>query len=338
MAEHQIINPYERLQIVHNSDDTLTRLNHLPTTAATDDTADQKSHTLVLSKDIPLNIVNKTWVRIFRPPSHTSSVKLPLMVYFHGGGFILRSAASTIYHDFCSNMAIQLPALIVSVEHRLAPESRLPAAYEDAIEALHWVRKHASQSVVNGEDDWLSRDSVDFSRCYLMGSSSGANIAFHARLRALTMFSDAADEPLKIIGLIMHHPFFGGFQRTESEMRLFNNPRFSMSVSDLMWDLALPVGSDRDHGYCNPLKVGESCHGIGLLGRCLVTTCGGDPLIDRQTEFVKMLEGEGVNVLAQFDEEGYHLVELYEPDKAQALLVIIKDFIFQLQAQSEESS
>nr|DAD45960.1 TPA_asm: hypothetical protein HUJ06_004189 [Nelumbo nucifera] len=152
------------------------------------------------------------------------------------------------------------------------------------------------------------------------------------------MFSDAADEPLKIVGLIMHHPFFGGLQRTESEMRLFNNPRFPMSVSDLIWDLALPVGSDRDHGYCNPLKLGESCHGIGLLGRCLVTTCGGDPLIDRQTEFVKMLDGEGVNVLAQFDEEGYHLVELYEPDKAQALLVIIKDFIFQLLAQSKEGS
>uniref|UniRef100_A0A7N2N5I5 Alpha/beta hydrolase fold-3 domain-containing protein n=1 Tax=Quercus lobata TaxID=97700 RepID=A0A7N2N5I5_QUELO len=89
-------------------------------------------------------------------------------------------------NDFCSNMALQLAVVVVSVEYRLAPEHRLPAAYDDAIEALHWIK------------------------------------SYQVGLRASTSVDDF--KPLKIKGLVLHHPFLGGSQRTKSKLRLVNNP------------------------------------------------------------------------------------------------------------------
>jgi acetyl esterase/lipase len=68
---------------------------------------------------------------------------LPVVVYLHGGGFITSiGAASIVYHHgFCSNLASHLQAIIMSVEYHLAPEHRLPAASDDAIEATHFIKK-----------------------------------------------------------------------------------------------------------------------------------------------------------------------------------------------------
>ena len=107
-----------------------------------------------------LNQSNKTWIRIFLPkqaPDNTFPSKLPLIVYFHGGGFIRYSASPTVFHDFCANIAIDVNAIIVSVDYRLAPEHRLPAAYDDAVETLHLIK--------TDQDEWLTKY-ADFSDTY----------------------------------------------------------------------------------------------------------------------------------------------------------------------------
>lgn len=211
-------------------------------------------------------------------------------------------------------MAQIIPAVIVSVEYRLAPEHRLPAAYEDALEAMQFIK--------TTDDEWLTTY-ADLNRCYLMGSSAGANIAYHAGLRA-------AVDDLKIQGMILHQPFFGGSERTESEMNMVNDPVLPLCATDLMWEFGLPLGVDRDHEYCNPMVSGGSqrIERMRLLGwRFLVTGCGGDPLIDRQMEFARMLEGRGVRVVSQFREGGYHGVDFFEPSKDKALCETIKKFI-----------
>ncbi|KAK2994272.1 hypothetical protein RJ640_022925 [Escallonia rubra] len=303
--------------ILRNADGTYARLFQFPCAPAT---PEPHVHSQVLSKDIPINPSNQTWLRIYLPLEaldSSSITKLPLIVYYHGGGFVFMSAASTVTHSFCNELAAQTVAIVVSVEYRLAPEHRLPAAYDDAVEALHYIK--ATQ------DEWLT-EYADFSNCFLMGTSAGGNIAYHAGLRVAAAVNDDGLKPLKIQGLILHHPFFGGLERTGSELRLADASVLTLAGCDDLWELSLPVDADRDHVFCNPTVCDES----GLFGRVrslgwrvLVTGGFEDMLIDRQMEFAKMLEKKGICTVGHFG-EGYHGMEVSEPSKAKELFFAIQ--------------
>ncbi|OMP09770.1 Alpha/beta hydrolase-3 [Corchorus olitorius] len=314
-----ITDPYEYLQITLNADGTLTRRYALPLSSA----EPNSNISQVLSKDIPINPTKGTRARIFLPKQALNPIspnKLPLLVYFHGGGFIICSLDFTMFHEFCSNIASELQVIVVSAGYRLAPEHRLPAAYDDAMEALHLIKTIP--------DDWL-RDYADYSNCFLMGSSAGGNMAYQVGLRAAEEIDHFS--PLKIRGLILHQPFFGGVQRTESETRLINDPTFPQCLSDLMWELSLPISVDRDHKYCNP-TVANGFIDLEKIKRVewrvLVTGCDGDPLIDRQIELVKMMETIGIQVVGHFGVGGFHGLELIDSSKANALHVELKSFIW----------
>ncbi|KAK6936376.1 Alpha/beta hydrolase fold-3 [Dillenia turbinata] len=317
-APHLTPDPYEYLHIIPNTDGSIGRPEefHPITKASCDPTQD------VISKDLVFNQSNNTWVRLYLPKkaldSSSYTSKLPLMVYLHGGGFIILSAATPFFHDFCNTMAADLSAVIVSVEYRNAPEHRLPAAYDDCVEALHWIQ--------TSPDEWL-RDYADYSNCFIMGTSAGGNIAYHAGLRA------AADidhfKPLQIRGLILHQPFFGGSERSRSELRS-NDPVLPLFVSDLMWGLSLPIGSTRDHYYSNPTSGDDpkKYDLIKSLGwRVMVAGCSGDPLVDRQTQVAQIMENAGLEVVTKFEEGGFHGVDVMDPSKTKVLLVAVKNFI-----------
>ncbi|GMJ13548.1 carboxyesterase 20 [Hibiscus trionum] len=324
MSGQPITDPFEYLQVVVNPDGTLTR-NFDRFSSVEPTPNDPQNQTPVLSKDVPINPSNNTWARIFLPrealdrSSPPNSKKLPLIVYFHGGGFILLSANMVIFHNYCCDLANTLPAVVVSFDYRLAPEHRLPAAYEDGVEALHWIK--------TSEEEWL-REYADFSNCFLMGSSAGGNIAYHVGLRAAGEVQEL--EPLKIKGLVLHQPFFGGNQRSASELRLMNDPVLPPIVSDVMWDLALPSGVDRDHEYSNPTVGGgsEEVEKVKVVGwRVLVNGCDGDPLVDRQMGLAELMEGKGVQVVRNFRVGGFHGEEDFDRSKAHAMHMVLKHFI-----------
>ncbi|XP_071713503.1 carboxylesterase 1-like [Rutidosis leptorrhynchoides] len=297
-----------------NSDGSWTRNVSYPCTLPT---PDQDSDTLVLTKDVVINHVNKTSVRIHLPKQTLiTTEKLPLIIYYHPGGFVLMSATSTLVHEFCNKLAMQLSAMVVSVDYHLAPEHRLPAAYDDGVEALHWVK--------STQDPWLTKF-VDFSNCYLMGSSAGASIAYHVGLRV--SINDL--EPLKVNALILHHLFIGGVDRTESEIRLADAQRVTLSKCDEMWNWSLPVDASLDHEYCNVL-VGGGPDDMGRIKdvgwRVMVTGCYGDLLIDRQMEFAKVMEKKGVKIEC-FYGDGYHIIELNDESKANELINTISRFV-----------
>ncbi|OIW03125.1 hypothetical protein TanjilG_07277 [Lupinus angustifolius] len=315
------MDPYEFLKIKLNPDGTLTR-NYVIPSVPPSPTPSTTSPTHALSKDIPLNPKTNTSLRLFLPhPPPPPSTKLPVIVYFHGGGFILYHPSSLIFHESCNALAAQLPAIIVSVDYRLSPEHRLPAAYDDADDALKWVRDQALE--LNNSDPWI-RDHADFSNCFLMGSSAGGNIVYFAGLRAL----DLELNPIKIKGLIMNVPYFSGAERSESELRLINDHICPLPANDLMWSLCLPEGADRDHEYCNP-TVSNVVYGdkIGKLPQCFINGYGGDPLSDKQKELGKIIESHGVHVEQHFDDDGFHAVELFDKAKAMAFGENVKKFV-----------
>ncbi|KAL8141492.1 hypothetical protein V2J09_014524 [Rumex salicifolius] len=288
------VDPYKFLNITLNPDGSITRHTIATTTAAnsTDPSAD------VWSKDIPLNPDNKTWIRLYLPRNLAGDKnKLPVIVYFHGGGFVFLSPDHAGFHAFCEYMALQLGVLVASVSYRLTPEHRLPAAYDDAAESLDLIR--------NSSDPWITAHG-DISRCILMGESAGGNIAYQAGLRAGA--SSEHLNPLKIRGLVLIQPYFGGSERTPSENRLAEDPILPMSVCDLMWELSLPAGSDLDHEYCNPAAEGGSkeIQRIRDLGwQVVVTAVDGDPLFDREVDLAKLLEKKGVDVAGVY-RAGFH--------------------------------
>ncbi|CAL0333227.1 unnamed protein product [Lupinus luteus] len=322
-SQSKPLDPYEYLKIVPGPDGILTcTIEYIKTPP----TSDPNLPIPVLSKDVTVNESNKTWSRLFLPrravlSDHGSSSnhKLPIIVFFHSGGFICASADTNILHDFCVDMADNIEAIIFSVDYRIAPKHRLPAQYDDAMDALYWIR--------SSQDEWLTKY-ADLSNCYLMGNSCGANISYHTGLRVAEDVNQI--KPLKIRGFIFRQPFFGGIKRTDSELRLENDPVIPVSTTDLMWELSLPIGVNRDHEYSN-LRVGNGPKKLDkfrkLGWRALVSWTGGDQLGDRGKELMQLLEEKGVQVVSDFQEEGCHEVEYNEPLKAKQLIELVKSFI-----------
>ncbi|CAI9095378.1 OLC1v1031317C1 [Oldenlandia corymbosa var. corymbosa] len=310
--------PYGYLGLAPNPDGSITRVAEMPTTRASAD----PGHPFYVSKDIPINQSKGTWARIFVPRQAFDSSparKLPLVIYFHGGGFVVCRVNTSLFDSLYNEIAAGTPSVVVSVGYRLAPEHRLPVAYDDCEEGLHWLK--------SCKDEWLTKY-ADFSKSFLMGTSAGGNIAYHVGLRAAGRADNL--KPIQIKGIICHQPFFGGVNRNGSELRLADDKVFPLGVSDLMWKLCLPVGVDRDHEYSNPVLSLKSGHfdGIKALGwKILITGCDGDPLVDRQIELAKKLEEEGVPVTGIFDEGGFHGFDSIDPSRVTVLSTYLKGFV-----------
>ena len=109
----------------------------------------------VTSKDITISQDPSISARLNLPSlNQTHLPKLPILVYFHGGGLCLESAFSFNHQRYLNSLVAQAQVVAVSVEYRLAPEHLLPIAYEDCWAALQWVALHSLNNGLNKEP-WL---------------------------------------------------------------------------------------------------------------------------------------------------------------------------------------
>ncbi|WVZ56271.1 hypothetical protein U9M48_006828 [Paspalum notatum var. saurae] len=309
------MDPYKYLKIRFNPDGSLSRYGEAPLVPAAPAgepvaVADaEDGHRIVVhSNDVPLNDATGTALRLFVPsaPPGAAHVRLPLVLYFHGGGYVLFRAASEPFHNTCAALAAAAPAAVASVDYRLAPEHRLPAAFDDAADAVLWARPHAAAGTP----------------VFVMGSHNGATIAFRAALAA-------ADAGVALRGVVLNQPHLGGAARSPAEAASVDDRVLPLPANDLLWELALPVGADRDHEYCNPepmlARVGAAR--LRRLPPCLVLGRRKDPPRDRTAALVRALQRAGVDVEARLDGAGYHAMELFKANCAAEFTAQVADFV-----------
>ncbi|KQJ96241.1 probable carboxylesterase 15 [Brachypodium distachyon] len=242
-------------------------------------------------------------VRMYKPAAagagseeHTTSKKkLPVVVHFHGGGFCVGSYAWPSFHAGCVRLAAELPAVVLSFDYRLAPEHRVPAAYEDAAAALLWLRCQLASNV----NPWLA-DAADARRVFVSGEATGGNLAHHLALTA---------PGLDIAGLILVTPAFLSEQPTRSELDTPATAFLTRELCDALCRLFLPAGADKDHPLINPLGPESPSLEPLLDVAVLVVAAEGDLLRDKTVEFAERLRALAA-AAGKGKEEDYVQVEL----------------------------
>ncbi|KAL3839410.1 hypothetical protein ACJIZ3_024001 [Penstemon smallii] len=191
--------------------------------------------TNVQSKDIIISPENNISARLYLPKNPDPHNKLPLLVYFHGGAFLVESAFSQKYHKHLNLLVNEANVVALSVNYRLAPEHPLPIAYEDSWLALKWVSSESSE-----KEEWI-RDYADLNRLYLGGDSAGGNIAHKL---ALLMGTELLTG-IKLCGVFLNCPFFGGEVAIGDEV-------VHKSYIDKLWRYVSPSAIGRDEPWINP--------------------------------------------------------------------------------------
>ncbi|KAG4128656.1 hypothetical protein ERO13_D09G033400v2 [Gossypium hirsutum] len=212
--------------------------------------------------------------------------KLPIMLQFHGGGWVSGSNESVANDFFCRRIAKLCDVIVVAVGYRLAPENKYPTAFDDGLKVLNWLGKQANlaecfKSMGSGArgvgaeftkaevqrhivdafgasmvEPWLAAHG-DPSRCVLLGVSCGANIADYVACKAIE--AGKRLDPVKVVAQVLMYPFFIGSIPTKSETRLANSYFYDMPMCLLAWKLFLPEEKlSLDHPAGNPLILDRS--------------------------------------------------------------------------------
>uniref|UniRef100_A0A0E0EF48 Alpha/beta hydrolase fold-3 domain-containing protein n=1 Tax=Oryza meridionalis TaxID=40149 RepID=A0A0E0EF48_9ORYZ len=249
----------------------------------------------VRSVDVTIDASRGLWARIFSPsPTKREAAQpLPVVVFFHGGGFVLFSAASCYYDRLCRRICRELRAVVVSVNYRLAgPARRFPAAYDDGLAALRYLDANGLAAEAAGVA------AVDLSSCFLAGDSAGGNMVHHVAQRwAAASAASQSSSTLRLAGAVLIQPFFGGEERTEEELELDEVAlTLSLARTDYYWREFLPEGATRDHPAAHVCGGGGGEHDVEVAEAfppAMLAIGGFDLLKGWQARYVEALRGKG---------------------------------------------
>ncbi|GAA0172968.1 deacetylase [Lithospermum erythrorhizon] len=246
---------------------------------------------------------NSLYLRLYKPNSCSTTIKKLTIVYFlHGGGFCLGSRTWPNFHNCCIRLASALNVLVIAPDYRLAPENRLPAALEDCLNSLLWLQAQAfSNSEISVFGDVHNGD-FDLDRVFVIGDSSGGNLAYHLAVRLGPGSLELA--PVRVRGYVLIAPFLGGVEKTKSELK-GSHDVLNLEVLDRFWRLSLPDGHDLDDPLSNPFGPKSPNLGTVSLDPILVMVGGNEVMKDRIHQFAAKLKLLGKSI-RYVEYEGKH--------------------------------
>ena len=211
-------------------------------------------------------------VRIYTPEGKGP---FPVLVFFHGGGWVIGNIES---HDaVCRTLTNTAGCITVSVDYRLAPEYKFPAAPEDCYAATKWVAEKAA--TFNG----------DAARVAVGGDSAGGNLA-----AVVSLMARDRGGPSLVYQLLIYPAtdyYLPGTPSVEE-----NAEGYMLTRNDMIWFLGHYMSSEADikHPYIFPLRAED----LSGLPPAMVITAEYDPLRDEGETYAVRLEQAGVTVQA----------------------------------------
>lgn len=241
-------------------------------------------------------------VRIYTP---SGAPPFPVLVYYHGGGWVIGDLDS--HDDLCRSLANRADILVVSVDYRLAPEHKFPAAVEDAYAALRWVREQSGSL------------QADPARIAVGGDSAGGNLA-----AVVSYLAREQGEP-RPAAQVLIYPAVTLSEQMESR-RLFGTG-YLLTQTAINWFAGhyLNNASEVTDPRVSPLAISDLCS----LPQALVITAEYDPLRDEGEQYAARLYRAGVPVTqTRYPGMIHDFVRLFRViDQGQKAVQQIADFL-----------
>jgi len=205
-------------------------------------------------------------IRIYTPVGKTESELLPGLVFFHGGGFVIGSIQT---HDApCRLLANGSECRVISVDYRLAPEHKFPAAVEDCFAATQWVAG-------NGKEI-----GVDSSKLAVGGDSAGGNLS-----AVVCQLAKANGNSPKISFQLLVYPTTDATTDTNSRKEMGKGYFLETEMMDWFMENYGGANGNREDARFSPLLAND----LSGLPPAYVITAGFDPLKDEGEAYAKKL-------------------------------------------------
>jgi acetyl esterase len=196
----------------------------------------------------------------------------PCLVFFHGGGWVIGNLDT---HDVvCRKLADEGQLIVISVDYRLAPEHKFPAAVDDAVAATQWIAGNAKQLGINA------------SRLMVGGDSAGGNLA------AVVAISARDGGGPAIAGQVLIYPAVDFAMTHPSHREPETSILLTHSVIKWFRDHYLNSAADAQDWRASPARIKT----LAGLPPAYVLTAGADPLRDEGDEYAQQLKQAGVAV------------------------------------------